>query len=122
MADAVEFIGNAAYRIIDALDYIAFGQIPNDFIESIKSGAESMGANIRSIGVGGETVGANAAASTVAATTTPTKQGGFAKPENMMARGESTIVNNNIYIQDDAVVAKADRAASLDKNQIFTKP
>ena len=49
-ADAVEFVGTAAYHILNALDYIAFGQIPNDFIESIKSGAESMGAQIRAAG------------------------------------------------------------------------
>ena len=49
-AGAVEFIGKAAYYILEGLDYVAFGQIPNDFIESIKQGSENMGAQIRSLG------------------------------------------------------------------------
>jgi len=49
-AGAVEFIGKAAYYILEGLDYVAFGQIPNEFIDSIKSGAENMGAQIRSMG------------------------------------------------------------------------
>ena len=49
-AGAVEFIGKAAYYILEGLDYVAFGQIPDDFIDSIKSGAENMGAQIRSMG------------------------------------------------------------------------
>ena len=62
-AGAVEFIGKAAYYILEGLDYVAFGQIPNDFIESIKEGSANMGAQIRSIGgdLGGESVSANAA-------------------------------------------------------------
>lgn len=52
-ADAVEFIGSAAYHIMDALDYVAFGQIPNDFIASIKSGSENVANQIRSFGQGG---------------------------------------------------------------------
>jgi len=87
MADAVEFIGTAAYNIINALDYVAFGKIPNDFIESIKSGAQSMGASIRSMGVGGmgggaESVGGNAAASIVASST-PAAPQGFANPNGV---------------------------------------
>jgi len=106
MASAVEFIGNAAYEIINALDYIAFGQIPNDFIESIKSGAQNMGASIRSMGVGGaeggaESVGKNAAAATVAATT-PAKTGGFASID------KKTITENgkNYLIVVDRVTGK----------------
>jgi hypothetical protein len=49
-AGAVEFIGKAAYYILEGLDYVAFGQIPDAFIDSIKSGAENMGAQIRSMG------------------------------------------------------------------------
>ena len=49
-AGAVEFIGKAAYYILEGLDYVAFGQIPDNFIDSIKSGAENMGAQIRSMG------------------------------------------------------------------------
>lgn len=49
-AGAVEFIGKAAYYILEGLDYVAFGQIPDEFIDSIKSGAENMGAQIRSMG------------------------------------------------------------------------
>ena len=62
-ADAVEFVGSAAYHIINALDYVAFGQIPNDFIESIKTGSANMGAQIRAIGgdLGGASVSTNVA-------------------------------------------------------------
>jgi len=52
-ADAVEFIGKAAYYILEGLDYVAFGQIPDEFIDSIKSGAETMGERIRAVGQGG---------------------------------------------------------------------
>jgi hypothetical protein len=62
-ANAVEFIGKAAYYILEGLDYVAFGQIPNDFIDSIKEGAQNMGAQIRSLGgdFGAVTVNDNAA-------------------------------------------------------------
>jgi hypothetical protein len=98
MADAIEFIGSAAYNIINALDYVAFGQIPNDFIDSIKSGSAKMGANIRSMGVGGmggaaEPVGGNAAAATVAATTPAKAQGGFANPN-----GKTVTENGKKYL------------------------
>jgi hypothetical protein len=126
MADAVEFIGTAAYNIINALDYVAFGQIPNDFIESIKSGTESMGAQIRAMGPGGANaesapVGGNAAAGAVAATT-PAK-GGFADPNKYSNKGEGTTIYNNIQVvqSDDSVLAKANRAVTIDKNQINTK-
>jgi hypothetical protein len=118
MASAVEFIGSAAYHIIDALDYIAFGQIPNDFIESIKSGAENMGANIRSIGVGGgETVGANAAASTVAATTSAKAQVGFAKPENMGSKENITIVNH-MHTSDQNTTTQVNRYNVNDRSSL----
>jgi len=66
-ASAVEFIGKAAYYILEGLDYVAFGQIPDSFIDSIKSGAENMGAQIRSLGGNFEStsVGTNAANSQV---------------------------------------------------------
>ena len=66
-ASAVEFIGKAAYYILEGLDYVAFGQIPDAFIDSIKAGAENMGAQIRSVGgdLGGVSVGTNAANSNV---------------------------------------------------------
>ena len=65
-ADAVEFIGTAAHYILEGLDYVAFGQIPDDFIDSIKSGAMTMGEQIRAFGQGGadqtnNTVGDSAA-------------------------------------------------------------
>jgi len=49
-ASAVEFIGKAAYYILEGLDYVAFGQIPDSFIDSIKEGSANMGAQIRSLG------------------------------------------------------------------------
>lgn len=49
-ANAVEFVGKAAYYILEALDIIAFGQIPDSFIDSIKSGSENMASQIRSLG------------------------------------------------------------------------
>jgi hypothetical protein len=68
-AGAIEFVGKAAYYILEGLDYVAFGQIPDDFIDSIKSGAENMGAQIRSMGAGGVAVGDKKAKSEVTATT-----------------------------------------------------
>lgn len=125
MADAVEFIGTAAYHIINALDYVAFGQIPDDFIEGIKSGAESMGAQIRSMGPGGATggaepVGGNAAAGAVAATTPAKAQGGFAKPENMGNRGDITIVNH-MHTSDSVTTTQVERYTALDKSTHFGK-
>jgi hypothetical protein len=120
MASAVEFIGSAAYHIIDALDYIAFGQIPNDFIESIKSGAANMGANIRSIGMGGgESIGANAAASTVAATTPAKAQGGFADPRKYGGRGDTTVINNNISLDASTATKQTVTYLGKDKSQNF---
>jgi len=69
-ASAVEFIGKAAYYILEGLDYVAFGQIPNDFIESIKSGAENMGAQIKSMGGDLSMVAAKEKVSTTAPTST----------------------------------------------------
>jgi hypothetical protein len=67
-AGAVEFIGKAAYYILEGLDYVAFGQIPNDFIESIKEGSANMGAQIRSLGgdLSAVTVSEKAAKGTIA--------------------------------------------------------
>lgn len=67
-AGAVEFIGKAAYYILEGLDYVAFGQIPDDFIDSIKEGSANMGAQIRSLGgdLGGVTVSEKAAKGTIA--------------------------------------------------------
>lgn len=92
--NAVEFIGTAAHYILEGLDYVAFGQIPDSFIDSIKSGAQNMGAQIRSLGgdLSGIGVGANRA---------NTEAGGYsATVDNMaMRRGAATNVNvmvNNV--------------------------
>jgi hypothetical protein len=125
MADAVEFIGTAAYHIINALDYVAFGQIPDDFIEGIKSGAESMGAQIRAMGPGGattkgESVGGNAAASTVAATTPAKAQGGFAKPIKSIERGDSTTVVN-VNMSDNVTTTKVLRNNEIDQSNLYNQ-
>ena len=95
-AGAVEFIGQAAYYILEGLDYVAFGQIPNDFIESIKEGSANMGAQIRSLGgdLGAVTVSEKVAKGTVNNTSTSNNQMGSAiAPENRMRSG-----NTYIYI------------------------
>jgi hypothetical protein len=53
MANAVEFIGEAAYQIVNAIDYIAFGAIDNSFIDSLRSGSKEFANNIRSVGGSG---------------------------------------------------------------------
>ena len=87
-AGAVEFIGKAAYYILEGLDYVAFGQIPDAFIDSIKSGAENMGAQIRSMGgdLGGIGVGENKAKNEVVGTT----------PTTIAADNMSMRPNNNV--------------------------
>lgn len=95
-AGAVEFIGQAAYYILEGLDYVAFGQIPNDFIESIKEGSANMGAQIRSLGgdLSAVSVSEKVAKGTVNNTSTSNNQMGSAiAPENRMRSG-----NTYIYI------------------------
>lgn len=100
-ADAVEFIGKAAYYILEGLDYVALGQIPDNFIDSIKSGAENMGAQIRSMGGNFEalTVGDNAANSQVknsaSNTTAPADNMSMARPIK-----ETININGNFYVVD----------------------
>jgi hypothetical protein len=93
-AGAVEFIGQAAYYILEGLDYVAFGQIPNDFIESIKEGSANMGAQIRSLGgdLGAVTVSEKAAKGTVNNTSST--------PSNQMGMGIQRDRGGDIYISN----------------------
>ena len=115
-AGAVEFIGKAAYYILEGLDYVAFGQIPDSFIDSIKSGAENMGAQIRSLGgdMGGISVSDQTARRDVTATSTATNV-----EDNMsMRRGSSKeVVNLNVttYVSD----TKRDATARYEKEGNF---
>ena len=61
MADAVEFIGKVAYGILEALDVISFGAVPDDVIDRIKSGSENIAERIRSVGTEPVTVSETAA-------------------------------------------------------------
>ena len=115
-AGAVEFIGKAAYYILEGLDYVAFGQIPDSFIDSIKSGAENMGAQIRSLGgdMGGISVSDQTARRDITATSTATNV-----EDNMsMRRGSSKeVVNLNVttYVSD----TKRDATARYEKEGNF---
>jgi len=103
-ASAVEFIGKAAYYILEGLDYVAFGQIPDSFIDSIKSGAENMGAQIRSLGgdFGAVNVGDKAAASKTSDTTATTVQ------DNMsMAKGAGNSPKVYVMVSVDPVTGKS---------------
>lgn len=95
-AGAVEFIGKAAYYILEGLDYVAFGQIPNDFIESIKSGAENMGAQIRSMGGDLSAVAAKERAGTSSGGST--SSGGESK--NYSSAMGNSVPNVSVKIQD----------------------
>ena len=95
-AGAVEFIGKAAYYILEGLDYVAFGQIPDSFIDSIKSGAENMGAQIKSMGGDLSTVAAKEKAGTSAAGST--SSGGETK--NYSSAMGNSIPNVSVKIQD----------------------
>jgi len=115
-AGAVEFIGKAAYYILEGLDYVAFGQIPDSFIDSIKSGAENMGAQIRSLGgdMGGVSVSDQTARRDVTSSAVATNV-----EDNMsMRRGSSKeVVNLNVttYVSD----TKRDATARYDREGNF---
>jgi hypothetical protein len=101
-ADAVEFIGEAAYQIVDALDYIALGQIDNAFIKSLRSGSKNIADQIRSVGSDFEpvSVGPNAANSQVKNSTSnttapPVDNMSMAKPTK-----ETIYINGNFYVVD----------------------
>jgi len=49
-ASAVEFVGEASYQIVNALDYLAFGQIDESFIKGLRSGSKNIANQIRSVG------------------------------------------------------------------------
>lgn len=100
-AGAIEFVGKAAYYILEGLDYVAFGQIPDDFIDSIKSGAENMGAQIRSMGAGGISVSDKKAKNEATSTST-----GATPVDNMsMARSGDSKVYNVIIV--DPITGKS---------------
>lgn len=111
LADAVAFIGGAIAALLNALDYVAFGQIPNSLIESIESGSERMAASIRGAGGGahGETpsIGDKAAGGTVAATSTPaaattqTSNKGF-KPAPTVIQNNNTITITGQYTKESS--------------------
>lgn len=124
VADAVEFIAKAASYILDGLDIIAFGQIPNSFIESIKAGGESMGAQIRSLGVGGgaetpkeaSNVGGNVAAQSTAKT-----QGGFANTGQKVDRGSGAtiVIQNRMEMSDRTTTQQTKTFIENDKSLTF---
>ena len=102
-ASAVEFVGKAAYYILEGLDYVAFGQIPDDFIDSIKSGAENMGAQIRSVGAGGfVSVGDSNAKKDAGNSTNSIDE------SNKMKMGAPTVVIND-YSKYDSYTAQKNR-------------
>jgi len=101
-ADAVEFVGDAAYYIINALDYVTFGQIPNDFIDSIKSGAANMGAQIRSIG--GDLGGASVSTNVVQ---------GTANTNQMAAAGVNKSGETNVHLRIETKESPTDPSKTL---------
>jgi hypothetical protein len=116
-AGAVEFIGKAAYYILEGLDYVAFGQIPNDFIESIKEGSANMGAQIRSLGgdLSAVTVSEKVAKGTVNNTSTPNNQMEPAiAPENRMRSGNTYIYMDPIT--GTAVVKVTDQSSGVNSD------
>jgi hypothetical protein len=122
-ADAVEFIGTAAHYILEGLDYIAFGQIPDAFIDSLKSGAITMGEQIRSFGEGGiqqtkNTISESAANDKLKSNTPPPPQ-----PDNRMVANPSNNVpmamNVSVTLSDGVNQAKSRYATGA---QIDTRP
>lgn len=123
VARAVEVIGSIIKGVLTALDVISFGSIDNDLIASIGEGSQAMGAQIRSMGggmkAGGPNVSGNAAANTVAATTSRSS-GMLAKTDNAMSRGGQS----NIYITVDPMTGKktvqtlSDTSARTDQSPI----
>jgi len=110
-ASAVEFIGKAAYYILEGLDYVAFGQIPDDFIDSIKEGSANMGAQIRSLGgdLGGVSVSEKAAKGTIANNTS-------AEPQRALigggTQGESRQVIHNVLVVNGKTIAETNNEVS----------
>jgi hypothetical protein len=105
-ADAVEFIGTAAHYILEGLDYIAFGQIPDAFIDSLKSGAITMGEQIRSFGEGGiqqtkSTVSENAANDKLKSEPAAAKVS-----DNSMSMAKAPVIYNTNNISVEPVTAK----------------
>jgi hypothetical protein len=124
VADAVEFISKAAYYIVEALDYVAFGQIPDDFIEGIKAGGASMGAQIRSMGQGGGAEAppaANNVGGKVAAQSTAQTQGGFANTGQKVDRGAPSTINvyTTMEMSDRTTTNKTSTFVTNDKSQTF---
>jgi len=97
-AGAVEFIGEASYQIVNALDYLAFGQIDESFIKGLRSGSKNIADQIRSVGSDFEpvSVGTNAANSQVRASATTTSAA-----DNMsMSSGQNSPKVYNVIIVD----------------------
>ncbi len=104
-ADAVEFIGTAAHYILEGLDYIAFGQIPDEFIDSIKSGAITMGEQIRSFGEGGMQQNNNNVSESAAKDKLKSEPSSK-KEDNSMSMVKAPIIHNTNNITVEPVTAK----------------
>ncbi len=104
-ADAVEFIGTAAHYILEGLDYIAFGQIPDAFIDSIKSGAITMGEQIRSFGEGGMQQNNNNVSES-AAKDKLKSESSSKKEDTSMSMAKAPVIYNTNNISVEPVTAK----------------
>jgi hypothetical protein len=105
-AGAVEFVGEAAYQIVNALDYLAFGQIDNSFIKGIRSGSKNMADQIRSVGAGGfVSVGENQANSTINSNNSSMQNSNTAPGPDM--RMAPMIIQNNVVVKDTKQDAEA---------------
>ena len=115
-ANTVEFIGKAAYYILEGLDYVAFGQIPDAFIDSIKEGSANMGAQIRSLGgdFGAVNVSTNAAKKETTAAIASQAQDNM-----MMSRSAQPIIvenkmNVNVVDTPNAAQSRFQKNVSFD--------
>jgi hypothetical protein len=106
-ADAVEFIGTAAHYILEGLDYIAFGQIPDAFIDSLKSGAITMGEQIRSFGEGGIQQTKNTVSENAANDKLKSEPAAAKAPDNSMSMVKPAEPNVFLKITNDAIEGKA---------------
>jgi hypothetical protein len=107
-ADAVEFIGTAAHYILEGLDYIAFGQIPDAFIDSLKSGAITMGEQIRSFGEGGIQQTKNTVSENAANDKLKSEPAAAAKaPDNSMSMAKPPETKVYVLNQMNAITGKA---------------
>jgi hypothetical protein len=106
-ADAVEFIGTAAHYILEGLDYIAFGQIPDAFIDSLKSGAITMGEQIRSFGEGGIQQTKNTVSENAANDKLKSEPAAAKAPDNSMSMVKPAETNVFLKITNDALEGKA---------------